>query len=98
MIDPDKRKAIYQLHLAGVPLMAAFAEHYGFQFLCHAIRHSNRKAGEERSFWTVETNFLPGRSFQSLEDLNRQALEWASPAPGAIAWSRWRPSSASPGS
>ena len=35
------------------------------------------KAGEERSFWTVETNFLPGRAFQSLEDLNAQALAWA---------------------
>jgi len=60
-----------------VPEMAAFAERYGFEFLCHALRHPNRKAGEERSFWTVETNFLPGRSFTSLEDLNRQALEWA---------------------
>jgi hypothetical protein len=57
--------------------VAAFAERYGFEFLCHALRHPNRKAGEERSFWTVETNFLPGRSFTSLEDLNRQALEWA---------------------
>jgi transposase len=60
-----------------VPEMASFAQRYGFQFVCHAIRHPNRKAGEERSFWTVETNFLPGRSFASLEDLNRQALEWA---------------------
>ena len=60
-----------------VPEMATFAERYGFQFLCHAIRHPNRKAGEERSFWTVETNFLPGRSFQSLEDLNQQARDWA---------------------
>lgn len=60
-----------------VPEMACFAERYGFRFVCHEIRHANRKAGEERSFWTVETNFLPGRSFQSLEDLNRQALEWA---------------------
>ena len=60
-----------------VPEMVAFADRYGFQFLCHAIRHPNRKAGEERSFWTVETNFLPGRSFQSLEDMNQQALEWA---------------------
>jgi hypothetical protein len=60
-----------------VPEMATFAERYGFEFLCHALRHPNRKAGEERSFWTVETNFLPGRSFTSLEDLNRQALEWA---------------------
>ncbi len=60
-----------------VPEMAAFAERYGFGFLCHAIRHPNRKAGEERSFWIVETNFLPGRSFESLEDLNQQAIQWA---------------------
>ena len=60
-----------------VPEMAAFAEGYGFHFLCHAIRHANRKAGEERSFWTVETNFLPGRSFETLEDLNQQGFEWA---------------------
>ena len=60
-----------------VPEMAAFARRYGFQFVCHALGHPNRKAGEERSFWTVETNFLPGRTFESLEDLNRQAFEWA---------------------
>jgi hypothetical protein len=60
-----------------VPEMTAFAARYGFQFLCHALNHPNRKAGEERSFWTVETNFLPGRSFESLEDMNRQAREWA---------------------
>jgi transposase len=59
------------------PEMEAFAQQYGFRFLCHEINHPNRKAGEERSFWTVETNFLPGRHFQSLEDLNQQAFEWA---------------------
>jgi transposase len=60
-----------------VPEMEVFGKRYGFCFLCHEIRHSNRKAGEERSFWTVETNFLKGRTFDSLEDLNRQAWEWA---------------------
>ena len=60
-----------------VPEMEAFGKQYGFRFVCHAIKHSNRKAGEERSFWTVETNFFPGRSFQSFEDLNAQALQWA---------------------
>jgi len=60
-----------------VPEMERFAAQYGFKFLCHAIGHANRKAGEERSFWTVETNFLPGRTFQSLEDINTQAFEWA---------------------
>ena len=60
-----------------VPEMVSFAERYGFTFLCHALKHPNRKAGEERSFRTVETSFLPGRSFASLEDLNQQALGWA---------------------
>ena len=60
-----------------VPEMNAFAERYGFQFTCHAIKHSDRKAGVERSFWIVETNFFPGRKFESLEDLNRQAFQWS---------------------
>ena len=59
------------------PEMVAFSKPYGFEFKCHALRHANRKAGEERSFYTVQTNFLPGRTFLDLEDLNRQALEWA---------------------
>lgn len=60
-----------------VPEMASFAKQYGFIFRCHAPGHANRKAGEERSFYTVETNFLSGRVFQDWEDLNRQAFEWA---------------------
>jgi transposase len=60
-----------------VPEMEVFARGYGFVFRCHALKHANRKAGEERSFWTVETNFLPGRTFQSLEDLNQQAFQWS---------------------
>jgi transposase len=64
-------------HALIAPEMAAFARQFGFRFQCHAIGHSDRKAGEERSFRTVETNFFPGRSFESMEDLNRQAFEWA---------------------
>jgi hypothetical protein len=60
-----------------VPEMQAFSKHYGFQFVCHAINHPNRKAGNERSFWSVETNFLRGRTFEGLEDLNSQAFRWA---------------------
>jgi len=59
------------------PEMERFALQYGFRFVCHEIGHANRKAGNERSFYTVETNFFPGRSFATLEDLNRQAFEWA---------------------
>lgn len=60
-----------------VPEMAAFARQYGFEFRCHALKHANRKAGDERSFATVETNFLAGRNFQSMEDLNEQGFHWA---------------------
>ncbi len=60
-----------------VPEMEAFGKAHGFRFLCHAPKHPDRKAGEERTFFTIETNFVPGRTFQSLEDLNRQALEWS---------------------
>lgn len=59
------------------PEMEQFSRKYGFEFQCHEIGHSDRKAGNERSFWTVETNFFPGRSFESLEDINRQAKDWA---------------------
>jgi transposase len=60
-----------------VPEMREFSRQYGFEFICHRIGHANRKAGNERSFYTVETNFFPGRLFDSFVDLNRQALEWA---------------------
>ena len=60
-----------------VPEMAQFAKRYGFKFICHERGHANRKAGEERGFYTVETNFLPGRRFESLEDFNAQAFQWA---------------------
>ena len=60
-----------------VPEMEQFAEQYGFEFICHEKGHANRKAGNERGFYTVETNFFPGRSFGSLEDMNHQAFEWA---------------------
>jgi len=60
-----------------VPEMIEFTKRYGFKFKAHAIKHSDRKAGNERGFWTLETNFFPGRQFASMEDLNAQAIEWA---------------------
>jgi len=57
--------------------MISFSKIFDFKWKAHAIMHSDRKAGVERSFWTVETNFFPGRSFTSFEDLNRQAFEWS---------------------
>lgn len=60
-----------------VPEMAAFGKQYGFEFICHERNHPNRKAGDEKGLHTVETNFLPGRQFESLEDMNAQAFDWA---------------------
>lgn len=59
------------------PEMISMASPYGFAWLAHEKGHANRKAGCERSFWTAETNFLPGRTFVSFEDLNQQALAWS---------------------
>lgn len=60
-----------------VPEMEQFAKQYGFTFVCHEISHSNRKAGNERGFFTVVTNFFAGRKFENMEDLNQQAFSWA---------------------
>lgn len=60
-----------------VPEMATFAKRCGFQFVCHEKGHANRKAGEEKALHTVETNFLPGREFESLENMNQQAFDWS---------------------
>ena len=60
-----------------VPEMEGFGRQFGFAFGCHEINHPNRKAGEERSFYTVETNFIPGRTFLNFADLNQQARDWS---------------------
>jgi hypothetical protein len=65
-----------------VPEMEAFAKQYGFVFRCHEIKHCNRKAGEERSFWTVETNFLPGRTFARVWRTSTNRLGVVHGAPG----------------
>jgi len=59
------------------PEMIAFAKKYGFMWKAHRIRQSNRKAGKERNFLTLETNFFPGRSFKSIDDINAQVKSWA---------------------
>ena len=79
IIDNTNLAVLYRSGSAAVfnPEMIAFATNYGFSWKAHAINHPNRKAGTERNFWTVETNFLPGRKFESLQDLNSQAFDWA---------------------
>ena len=59
-----------------VPEMAAFAQRFGFDFVAHERGHANRSARVERPFDFIENNFLAGRSFADLGDLNAQALAW----------------------
>ena len=59
------------------PEMIQYANQFGFRWKAHRVRHSDRKAGVERTFHTVETSFFPGRTFTSFEDLNAQAIKWA---------------------
>jgi transposase len=58
------------------PEMAVFARTLGFEFRAHRIGHADRKGRIERPFAFIEGNFLPGRSFTDVDDLNRQALTW----------------------
>ena len=56
------------------PEMAAFAERFSFAFRAHEKGDANRSARVERPFHFIEHNFLAGRSFTDLADLNQQAL------------------------
>ena len=55
------------------PEMAAFAERFGFVFRAHEKGDANRSARVERPFHFIEHNFLAGRTFADLADLNAQA-------------------------
>ena len=55
------------------PEMAAFAERFGFVFCAHEKGDANRSARVERPFHFIEHNFLAGRTFADLPDLNAQA-------------------------
>lgn len=58
------------------PEMKAFARSLGFEFMAHRLNDPNRKARIERPFAWIEGNFLPGRRFDSFEDVNAQARRW----------------------
>ena len=53
-----------------VPEMEAFARRFGFDFVAHERGDANRSARVERPFDYIENNFLAGRAFLDLADLN----------------------------
>jgi transposase len=58
------------------PVFVDFRDHYGFTaYLCRPYR-AKTKGKIERAIGFVKDNFLYGRIFSSLDDLNSQARQW----------------------
>jgi len=53
-----------------------FAQHYGFVPKTHRVRRPRTKGKVERMVDYVKDNFLTGRTFHGLEDLNAQGRQW----------------------
>jgi transposase len=58
------------------PEMTALGTHFGFTFRAHELGDKDRSARVERPFHYIEHNFYPHRSFQDVQDLNRQLRAW----------------------
>lgn len=58
------------------PRLLDFAGHYGYVPQTHAVRRPRTKGKVERLVGFVKDNFLNGRSFADLDDLNAQARIW----------------------
>ena len=58
------------------PLFLDFAHHYGVAVKTHRIRRPRTKGKVERMVDYVKDNFLNGRSFADLPDLNTQGRHW----------------------
>jgi transposase len=84
----DNMKTVVTGREAGKPLwntrFADFAAELGFVPKVCRIRSPQTKGKVERLVRYVKDNFLPGRQFEDLEDLNRQALCWCQQADGKV--------------
>jgi len=58
------------------PLMADFAAHQGFAVKTHQVRRPRTKGKVERMVDYLKDNFLCGRRFAGLEDLQGQGRHW----------------------
>lgn len=58
------------------PLFERLFQHYGFRAVPLAPGYCEGKGKVENPFRYVERNFLAGRTFHDLDDLNRQAVKW----------------------
>ena len=58
------------------PLFIDFATHYGIEVKTHRIRRPRTKGKVERMVDYVKDNFLAGRTFNGIDDLNAQVMHW----------------------
>ena len=66
------------------PQFADFAVQMGFVPKVCRVRRPQTKGKVERLVRYVKDNFLPGRQFEDLEDLNRQVLQWCREADSRV--------------
>jgi len=76
----DNMKTVVTGHQAGKVIWNTrfedFAVDIGFTPKVCRVRSPQTKGKVERLVHYVKNNFLPGRTFEELSDLNRQALDW----------------------
>jgi hypothetical protein len=58
------------------PEMVAFSQRFGFELRAHDKGHADRKGRVEAPFRFIQRNFLAGRNFSSLRQLNEEARTW----------------------
>lgn len=58
------------------PKLIAFASHYRFEPRPVAVARGNQKGRVERAIRYIRDNFFSGRTWTTLEDLNKQAAAW----------------------
>lgn len=58
------------------PQFKGFADEYGFEVIILVPGAKDRHGMVERPFHYIENNFLAGREFEDLEDLNRRGERW----------------------
>ena len=58
------------------PILLELAKHYHFEPRAAAPRRGNEKGRVERAIRYIRDNFFAGRKFNSLDDLNAQAMQW----------------------
>jgi transposase len=59
------------------PTLLQLASHYGFEPRPVAVARGNEKGRVERAIRYARDSFFPARDFKDLDDLNAQAMTWA---------------------